>query len=152
MKRWSVAGVIAALLVLTACGQERREGAPEPGTSTPAAPSAPAAPTGAAVQPGAATADAAGEALRVYAKRCQVCHGASGHGDGPGATALNPKPRSFEDAAWQSSVSDERIETAIAKGGAAVGLSPAMPPSPDLARKPELMAELVKMIRGFGKR
>ncbi len=27
-----------------------------------------------------------------YAQNCVVCHGATGHGDGPGAAALNPKP------------------------------------------------------------
>lgn len=28
----------------------------------------------------------------VYAQSCVICHGATGHGDGPGAAALNPKP------------------------------------------------------------
>ncbi len=28
----------------------------------------------------------------IYAQNCAVCHGATGHGDGPGAAALNPKP------------------------------------------------------------
>lgn len=144
MKRWSVMGL---LMVLAACGQEQRE---RESPSAPGTSSAPSAATGTAVQ-AAAAADSASEARTVFAKRCQVCHGATGHGDGPGATALNPKPRSFQDTAWQSSVTDERIRTAITKGGPAVGLSPAMPPSPDLAKKPELMDELVKLIRGFGK-
>lgn len=28
----------------------------------------------------------------IYAQNCVVCHGSTGHGDGPGAAALNPKP------------------------------------------------------------
>jgi putative copper resistance protein D len=28
----------------------------------------------------------------IYAQNCVICHGATGHGDGPGAAALNPKP------------------------------------------------------------
>ena len=30
-----------------------------------------------------------------YTAYCQTCHGASGGGDGPGAVALDPKPRDF---------------------------------------------------------
>lgn len=30
-----------------------------------------------------------------YVTNCMACHGEKGSGDGPGAIALNPKPRSF---------------------------------------------------------
>jgi mono/diheme cytochrome c family protein len=85
----------------------------------------------------------------MFRARCIVCHGEKGTGDGPGAGALNPKPRNYTDAAWQASVTDEQLKSVIVSGGAAVGKSPIMPASPDLQSKPEVVDELVKIIRGF---
>ncbi len=84
----------------------------------------------------------------LFKTRCAPCHGESGHGDGPGSAALNPKPRNYTDVAWQTKVSDEDIKKTILYGGAAVGKSPAMPANPDLDGKPEL-DELVKTVRSF---
>lgn len=78
-----------------------------------------------------------------YQTRCASCHGASGHGDGAAAAALNPKPRNYGDKAWQSSVTDEQIRKTILMGGAAVGKSPIMPAAPDLDSKPEIVEGLV---------
>jgi mono/diheme cytochrome c family protein len=89
------------------------------------------------------------EAKRLYTGRCAVCHGEKGTGDGPGAAALDPKPRNYTDAAWQSSVTDEQLSKVIVQGGAAVGKSPIMPASPDLEAKPEVVQELVKIVRSF---
>src|SRR5262249_5950995 len=36
-------------------------------------------------------------ALGLYAARCAACHGAEGHGDGPAASGLNPRPTNFHD-------------------------------------------------------
>ena len=80
-----------------------------------------------------------------------VCHGSVGLGDGPGAAALNPKPRAFADTTWQASVGDEQIENTIVMSGPAVGKSPAMPANPDLQSKPAVVKELVKIVRGFKK-
>lgn len=74
---------------------------------------------------GALAADADAGATK-FKQLCATCHGASGHGDGPAAVALNPKPRDMTDAAWQASVDDDHIRTVIKNGGAAVGLSPTM--------------------------
>ncbi len=41
--------------------------------------------------------DVAGAAA-LYAQQCAACHGASGHGDGPGAASLVPPPIAFTDA------------------------------------------------------
>src|SRR5690606_19902098 len=87
----------------------------------------------------------------VYRQRCQVCHGVEGKGDGPGAAALNPKPRTLADAEWQKSVTDEQIEKVILQGGASIGKSSAMPGNPDLRNKPEVVSGLVKKVRAFGK-
>lgn len=93
--------------------------------------------------------DLAARAKTIYADRCAVCHGPNGGGDGPTAGGLTPKPRNFSDAAWQASKTDDAIAKAIVGGGTAVGLSPLMPPNPDLERKPEVLGELVKAVRGF---
>lgn len=96
-------------------------------------------------------ANAAEAARTIFAERCTPCHGAEGRGDGPSASALNPKPRNYQDVAWQDQATDEAIAKAILEGGAAVGKSPVMPGNPDLKTQPEVVAELVKVVRGFRK-
>ncbi len=98
------------------------------------------------------SADPAGDARKLFKQRCVVCHGASGKGDGAGAKNLNPKPRDYSDAKWQASVKDADIAAIIVKGGAALKKSNLMPPNPDLAAKPKVLAEMVKLIRGFAKK
>ena len=87
-------------------------------------------------------------AEREYTRRCMACHGVTGEGDGPGAVALDPKPRSLRAPEWQNSVTDEDIAKATVDGGTAVGKSPVMPGFPELKGKPELEA-LVRLIRSF---
>lgn len=84
----------------------------------------------------------------MFTQRCTPCHGTAGHGDGPGAAALNPKPRNYTDTNWQKSVKDDDIKKTILYGGAAVGKSPLMPANPDLDGKPELDG-LVAVVRSF---
>lgn len=140
--------VLAAMLVacwwMLASGCGGQETASEPDRSEPAKSSAPAPRPAPAAAPGAAEA-----AREIYATRCVTCHGATGAGDGPGSAALDPPPRDFRDAAWQSSVDDAHIEQIIQYGGAAVGRSPAMPGNPDLAAKPEVVAELRAYVRSL---
>lgn len=134
-------GMIAAL---AACGRGQG-GAPGDAAGGANGSSGTAAPT-AQITPAARQ-----EAQQIFSTRCAVCHGPQGYGDGPGGAALNPKPRNYHDVAWQDSVTDKEIETAIVRGGAAVGRSPAMVGNPDLAGKPAVVAALREMIRGFGK-
>lgn len=91
------------------------------------------------------------EAETIWTQRCTVCHGAGGAGDGATAAALNPKPRNFTDAAWQTAAKDADIEKIIADGGPAIGKSPLMPPNPDLKAKAGVIAALRAKIRGFKK-
>ncbi len=91
------------------------------------------------------------EAKQIFATRCSVCHGPEGRGDGPGGVALDPKPRNYHNPAWQDSVTDKEIETAILYGGAAVGRSPAMVANPDLGSKPAVIGALREIVRNFGK-
>jgi mono/diheme cytochrome c family protein len=116
---------------------------PAPAPETKPAP----APTPVAVVP----ATPAEEAKEIFDKRCVVCHGEHGMGDGPGAAALQPKPRQFSDQAWQAKVTDEQIVKTIIQGGASVGLSPGMAANPDLASKPDVALELAKIVRKWRK-
>lgn len=87
-------------------------------------------------------------ARAAFKARCTPCHGETGHGDGPFAVKLNPKPPNFADVAWQRSVSDEQIRKTIVYGGAGVGKSPVMPAIRELESKPEL-DELLAVVRSF---
>lgn len=80
---------------------------------------------------------------------CFTCHGKSGAGDGPASKGLVPVPRNFQDPQWQTSVTDEHIETIIVGGGAAVGKALTMPPNPDLKDKPGVVAALREIVRGL---
>jgi mono/diheme cytochrome c family protein len=89
------------------------------------------------------------ESQDIFTNRCVACHGVRGSGDGPASASLSPKPRNFQDRAWQKSVTDEHIEKIIVGGGAAVGKSPAMPGNPDLAGKPEVVTGLKNKVRSL---
>lgn len=127
-------------LALAGCSQPK---AAEPTAPAPAAPAAQAEPQLAAAAPPV-------DAREVFNSRCATCHGATGHGDGPASTALNPKPRNYTDLAWQKSVTDAQIRQTILYGGAAVGKSPIMPASPDLEGQPAVLDSLIKIVRAFG--
>ena len=90
------------------------------------------------------------QAASMFSTLCVMCHGPGGQGDGKMATTLNPKPRNYTDPAWQKSVTDDDIKKIILLGGKAVGKSESMPGQPQLEKEPEVLAELVKIIRGFG--
>jgi len=122
-------------------------------TSKDAAPAEPKAAEPAAAPTPAPAAEPAGDpvadAKDIYTNRCTVCHGTTGKGDGDGSAALEPKPRDFTSAEWQSSVTDDHLSKIIVFGGLAVGKAATMPPNPDLDAKPEVVAELVKFVRGL---
>jgi mono/diheme cytochrome c family protein len=67
------------------------------------------------------------KAKKNYASFCLACHGESGAGNGPGATALKPPPTNFTNCAAMNKRSDEFLYEVIAKGGSAEQLSPTMP-------------------------
>ncbi len=134
--------MVGATLLHVGCSKSE----PQPSASTAAATPPPApAPTP------APPADPEAEAKALFKSRCVVCHGDHGAGDGPGAAAIEPKPRAFAEAEWQASVTDEHIKRIIVEGGPAVGKSPGMPPNPDLKGKDEVVTALVKVVRDFKK-
>ena len=147
ISRRSRLALLTAGCFALACSQSERESAPPP-----AAPQAAPAPA-AAPAPTAADASAAAtaEAEKIFSERCVTCHGPNGGGDGPASAGLVPKPRNFQDSAWQQSVKDEYIEQIVQYGGAAVGRSPAMPANPDLMSKPAVVAALRAHVRSLAK-
>jgi cytochrome c553 len=135
MTRLACVVVAISLATGTGCGKKSEAPAPDQNASG-AAPSGPS-PTE--------------EARNTFNTICATCHGPDGTGNGPGAAALNPKPRNYTDKAWQASVTDDQIKKIILEGGAAVGKSPAMPAQVQLRDKPEVVNALVRIVRTFGK-
>lgn len=129
-----------ALVAVGALACSKSEPAPAPAPAAAPVNTAPATPQVAAAP---LTADS------VFHTRCATCHGEGGHGDGPAAAALNPKPRNYTDPEWQKTVTDEQLKKTIVGGGVSVGKSPLMVPNPDLAGNEEVLNGLVKIIRGF---
>ena len=132
------------LLVLAACSSKSEP--PPSATPPPTAPTpgpASGSMTTAPVRPPAT------EARRIFGARCSTCHGTGGRGDGMAARSMKPPPRDYTDPAWQASVTDAELTRIIVLGGAAVGKNSMMPAAADLTDKPEIVAELVKIIRGF---
>jgi mono/diheme cytochrome c family protein len=97
-----------------------------------------------------ATADPKAKATELFTQRCTPCHGAEGRGDGAASAGLDPKPRNFHDQTWQQKVTDDHLMLTIKSGGAAVGLSAAMPSNPDLNDQ-AVLAALKDHIRELGK-
>ena len=126
-------------LILVACGKNDKPPAPSSGTP------------GAKPESGPPVAQAS-EAQRMFNTVCATCHGADGSGNGPAAESLNPKPRNYTDVAWQASVTDADIKKIILEGGQAVGKSPMMPAQVQLKDKPDVVNELVLIIRGFARK
>ena len=150
MKALGVLFSIAVLgAALGACKGEEHAGGP-----LPAAPAASEKDVGNnALTPTAANAPDTATAMtpeHVFSTRCATCHGASGHGNGPAAQALKPRPRDYSDPVWQKSVTDAQIKKTIIEGGAAMGKSSLMAPNADLADKPAVLDGLVRIIRSFG--
>lgn len=107
----------------------------------------------AAVALGALQAGAAGDApasagQAIYDRDCAHCHGATGKGDGEESAYLTPSPQDLTTGVLEKR-NDEFLETVIAKGGAAKGLSASMPPSPKLSK--EDLKNVVAYIRQLGK-
>ena len=130
--------LVAVLPLVCACSKHSASEAPAVANEPVAPPEPPPPPP-----------NPAAEARKLFDTKCVVCHGNHGAGDGPGAAALNPKPRAFGDATWQATVTDDQIKKTIVEGGAAVGKSAAMSANPELADKPDELSALVKIVRDF---
>jgi high-affinity iron transporter len=67
----------------------------------------------------------------LFAERCALCHGAAGHGDGPAAQGLDPKPSNFHDAERMSRRSLESLYSTITLGVAGTAMAGASTLSED---------------------
>ena len=143
--------LVLSMSSLWACGKNSEPPPPtsgSPNAQPESGPSRPRPTTGGAAPAGGEQS----QAQLIFASACAMCHGADGTGKGPASAALNPKPRDYSDPAWQAGITDDAIKETILKGGAAVGKSPMMPGNPQLGDRPEVLAELVQIIRSFGKK
>lgn len=53
----------------------------------------------------------------LFTNQCVMCHGTAGHGDGPAAAGLNPKPRNFSVAdGWKNGRKPSQIFGTLTKG------------------------------------
>lgn len=86
-----------------------------------------------------------------YAQRCAMCHGDKGGGDGPLAATMPEglKPRNLTAGGNKYATDDAKLAEILEKGGAAVGLSPLMPPQPDL--KGNDLADLIAFVKSLKK-
>ena len=69
---------------------------------------------------------------QIFWQICTPCHGPDGHGDGPAAATLNPKPRNLTDAEYMKGLDDRYMFELISRGGISQGKSPMMPAQPSL--------------------
>lgn len=139
--------LLALALVSSACGKNNEP--PPPSSGVPGAKPESGPKNGGG---GGTTMSGDERAKAMFESICATCHGISGQGDGQAAASLPVKPRNYTDAAWQASVTDDQIKQIIINGGQAMGKSPLMPANPDLAKDPEKLDGLLKIIRAFGKK
>ncbi|HGG56830.1 MAG TPA: c-type cytochrome, partial [Nannocystis exedens] len=91
----------------------------------------------------------AAKAKILWETSCAKCHGPYGDGKGPAGEKLDPPPRNFHRRTWQANTADEHIKRVILQGGPATGLSPAMVAHIELQSQPELLDQVVLLLRGF---
>lgn len=139
--------LLVAILLVSACGKGDKPPPPTSGNPNAKPETGPSDPN----TIGENGPTPAQQARLLFDNVCATCHGKDGTGNGPAAESLNPKPRNYSDAAWQTSVTDDEIKKIIVEGGQAVGKSGMMPAQAQLKDQPQVLDELVKIIRGFKK-
>jgi mono/diheme cytochrome c family protein len=60
----------------------------------------------------------------LYSVNCASCHGVDGKGDGPAASALNPKPRDYTSGYWRYGGGVARIVQTITAGSPGTAMAP----------------------------
>src|SRR5258706_15907259 len=113
------------------------------GQAKPAAPAAKAAAPAAKASPESI---ANGETL--FKRQCQMCHGATGMGDGPAAKTLKGKLPNLSDKATMAKIKDEEIHEALENGlKTEVGNMPSF----KTKRKPEEMQDVINFVHSLAK-
>lgn len=128
----TLALALAVSISLVGCQPSEEQGAETtpPATESPVA-EAPAEETPAATEGEQAAAPAgapagvnlaAGE--QIFATNCATCHGARGAGDGPAASALNPRPTNMAEGPFKHGGDFESWKNVIANGVPGTGMAP----------------------------
>ena len=105
---------------LVGCGK-KAETTDQSSTTTPTTQTdTTAAPSATATTPEAGGAAGGDLGAQVYAARCQLCHGPTGHGDGPAAASLNPHPRNHTDGSYMNARTDAQLLEVIRNGKGAM--------------------------------
>ena len=128
MKRTlTLALALAASISLVGCQPSEEQSA----ETTPPATESPAAETPVATGDEQAAAPAgapAGADLaaggQIFATNCATCHGAQGAGDGPAASALNPKPTNLAQGPYKHGGDFESWKNVIANGVPGTAMAP----------------------------
>lgn len=135
-----VYALLFVTVVTIGCGGEAST------TATKASVAAPSAALQQESSPATAPAADLKEGKQIYDTACAACHGTSGKGDGPGAGALDPKPRDFSDKAYMTKLTDADIRNTIKYGGGIKGM-PQMPSHPQFSEAE--LASLVAHVRSM---
>lgn len=79
--------------------------------------------------PVAASPEAVAKGKELYEGKgtCIKCHGATGHGDGPGAKLVRPSPRNLTNSEWQKARTDGELFWIIKNGSPGTGMVPLIP-------------------------
>ena len=86
------------------------------------------------------------DAATLYARRCAVCHGRAGGGDGENARYLPVRPTVHADSAYMSRRSDDALFDAIFGGGYIMNRSNRMPPFGESLTRSQIRS-LVRYLR-----
>jgi cytochrome c5 len=73
---------------------------------------------------------------KIYAEKCQFCHGIKGDGNSPAAVTFNPKPQDFNSPKFWQMNDDKKIEAVIKQGR---GMMPAF----------DMNADEIKAVIGY---
>ena len=145
MKATTISLLTATFLLAYGCGGEQ----PKSTTSAASDTASTTTVAAAAAAPAEDPAELAEHGKELFGQNCATCHGASGKGDGPGAAALNPKPRNFTDTAYMEKLKDTDIRNTIKYGGSIKGM-PQMPSNPQYDEKQ--LSQLVAYVRTFSQK
>ena len=111
---WIVLLIVVHAFMVGCGGSSQPSGESAPAASSEPAPATETPSAGSTEAPSADDMTKLG--AQVYSARCALCHGASGHGDGPASAGLNPKPRNHTDKAYMSTLTDEQLIAVIRNG------------------------------------
>src|SRR5258706_2237858 len=126
-------GIATALLLMTAVYGAQAKPAAKVAAPAPAAKASPES-------------IANGETL--FKRQCQMCHGATGMGDGPAAKTLKGKLPNLSDKATMAKIKDEEIHEALENGlKTEVGNMPSF----KTKRKPEEMQDVINFVHSLAK-